>query len=254
MRVIATLKILQNTLFMPVVIAAPLLLSSCAATQMAIQHRNLEVQTKASATVFLDPVPDREKVVYVQVKNTSDQTEVKLKPKVIALLKQKGYRVTDQLDHAHYLLQVNILQVGKSSVSAAQAALGGGFGSALSGAAVGAGIAAMASANTPGIVGGGIAGGLLSTVTDSLVKDVVYSMITDVQIAERQHGKIHERDREVLSQGTSGAIVQQREGSTDWQRYRMRIVSQAEKVNLNFKAALPELQLALAKSLSEIFE
>lgn len=254
MRVLAPLKMMKNTIVISSVLAVPLLLSSCAATQMAIQHRNLEVQTKNSATVFLDPVPKREKVVYVQVKNTSDQSEVKLKPQLTALLKQKGYRVTHELNQAHYLLQVNILQVGKSSVSAAQAALGGGFGSSLGGAAVGAGLGAVIAPNTAGIVGGGIAGGLLSTVTDSLVKDVVFSMITDVQIAERSHGKIHERDREVLTQGTSGAVVQQREGSTDWQRYRTRIVSQAEKVNLTFKTALPELQKALAKSLSEIFE
>ena len=44
---------------------------------------------------------------------------------------------------AHYLLQANILKVGKMSVSASQSALGGGYGSALAGAATGTALGAL---------------------------------------------------------------------------------------------------------------
>ena len=43
---------------------------------------------------------------------------------------------------AHYMLQANILKVGKMSVAASQSALGGGYGSALAGAAAGTAVGA----------------------------------------------------------------------------------------------------------------
>ena len=41
------------------------LLSGCAATQVAISKRNLDVQTKMSATIFLDPVKESRRTVFV---------------------------------------------------------------------------------------------------------------------------------------------------------------------------------------------
>ncbi len=50
-----------------------LMLSGCSATHTAISKRNLQVQTKMSDTIFLDPVADDKRTVFVQVRNTSDQ-------------------------------------------------------------------------------------------------------------------------------------------------------------------------------------
>ena len=49
------------------------ILTGCAATQTAIEHRNLETSTRLSETVFLNPVADGQKTIYVAVKNTSDE-------------------------------------------------------------------------------------------------------------------------------------------------------------------------------------
>ena len=85
----------------------------CAATQVAIEKRNLAVQTKMSETVFLDPVgPDRQ-TVFIQVKNTSDK-EIEIAPDLSDAIAKRGYRVIQDPNLAHFMLQVNILSVGKT--------------------------------------------------------------------------------------------------------------------------------------------
>jgi hypothetical protein len=62
-----------------------------------------------SNTVFLNPVEDSQKTVYVQTKNTSDKSQFKIEHKIKTALESKGYRVVTSLNKAHYLLQANIL-------------------------------------------------------------------------------------------------------------------------------------------------
>jgi uncharacterized lipoprotein YajG len=56
-------------------------LTGCAATQTAIEHGSLQVSTKQSETIFLDPISNAQKTVYVAVKNTSDE-EVDIAPQL----------------------------------------------------------------------------------------------------------------------------------------------------------------------------
>ena len=56
------------------------LLSACAATQTMIEHGSLDTKTNLSRTIFLDPVPNSEKSIYLSVKNTSDQ-EIRINQK-----------------------------------------------------------------------------------------------------------------------------------------------------------------------------
>ncbi|WP_116964558.1 complement resistance protein TraT [Fastidiosibacter lacustris] len=55
--------------------ASLLALSGCAAIGTAIKHRNLEVNSKMSDTIFLDPVPQSEKTIYIQVRSTLSEDE-----------------------------------------------------------------------------------------------------------------------------------------------------------------------------------
>ena len=111
-------------------------LRSCAATQTALEHGSLQVSTKQSETIFLDPVSSAQKTVYVSVKNTSDE-EIDIAPQLKTALSSHGYKVINNPNAAHYLLQANVLKVGKMSIAASQSALGGGYGSAIAGAVVG---------------------------------------------------------------------------------------------------------------------
>jgi hypothetical protein len=242
-----------NALSYTVIAGSIALLTSCAATQTAIQHGHLETSTKLSETVFLNPVSDSQKTVFVSVKNTSDQ-EINVEPALKSSFKAHGYRVVSSPNNAHYLLQANVLKVGKMSVSASQSALGGGFGSALAGGIAGTALGSLTH-NSNAMIGGGIAGGLVGLAADSLIKDVNYTMITDVQISEKVAGgvKVREEHRASLRQGSASSLNQVSTTDSQYQRYRVRVVSNADKVNLAFKDAELALQADLVKALVGIF-
>ena len=110
-------------------IGLALLLAGCSATTTAITKRNLDVQTKMTETIFLDPVPAAERTVFVQVRNTTDKPDFDIEPAVRAAVESRGYRVVDDPTEAHYLLQANVLQAGRNSESGADSIFAGGFGS-----------------------------------------------------------------------------------------------------------------------------
>lgn len=228
-------------------------LVSCAATQTALEHRSLETQTKLSKSIFLEPVASSQKTIFISVKNTSDQKIDVNQPLALAL-SHHGYRVVKNPNDAHYLLQANILTVGKMSEAASKSALGGGFGSALAGAGTGVALGALAN-NSNAMIAGGVGGGLLSLAADSLVKDVNYTMVTDVQISERAGQGVHiqEQHNASLSQGSSSRLTQVSTRDSKFERYRTRVVSNANKVNLSFEKARPALEEGLVNSIAGIF-
>lgn len=229
------------------------LLCACAATQTMIEHGGLDTKTSLSKTIFLDPVPNSEKSIYLSVKNTSDQ-EIHINQKLANAFKAKGYTVSHDPSHAHYMLQANILKVGKMSRAASESALGGGYGSAIAGAAAGTALGAFAG-NSSAMLAGGVAGGIAGLAADALVKDVNYTMVTDVQISERvgKDVKVSEEHRANLSQGIGSHTHQVSTRVSQYERYQTRVVSNAEKVNLSFKDARPALKAGLVRALSEIF-
>lgn len=228
------------------------LLASCAATQTVIEHRTLDTKTSLSKTIFLDPVADSQKTIFVAVKNTSDQV-IDVSNALKTALREHGYRVLGEPGHAHYLLQANILKVGKMSMAASQAALGGGYGSALAGGTAGAAIGAL-SGGSNAVLTGGIAGGIVGLAADSLVKDVNYTMVTDVQISELvANGKVQERQLAMLANGMGSNVEQSVTRDSEYLRYRTRVVSNAERVNLSFDKARPALEKGLVGTLAGIF-
>ena len=95
----------------------------------------------------------------------------------------------------------------------------------------------------------------MDTVANAAVKDVTYTVITDLQISEKAaHGaKIQETDESALQQGTGSVMRQSSSFQAGWMRYQTRILSTAEKVNLDFNDALPVLEAGLANSIAGIF-
>lgn len=228
-------------------------LTGCAATQTALEHGSLQVSTKQSETIFLDPVSNAQKTVYVSVKNTSDE-EVDIEKPLKSALSSHGYKVVNNPSSAHYLLQANVLKVGKMSVAASQSALGGGYGSAIAGAVAGTAAGSFTQSST-GMIAGGLAGGVIGLAADSLVKDVNYTMITDIQISERvgKGIKVNEQFQSNLKNGSSSVTSQTSSRDSQYQRYRTRVVSNADKVNLKFQDARPALEQGLVKVISGIF-
>lgn len=225
--------------------------TGCGAAHTAIKKRNLDVQTKMSETIFLEPTTPDKRVIFVDVRNTSDK-EMDVKGDILNNLKANGYTITNDPSKAQFMLQANVLQVGKTDLRSAQSALQGGFGGAVVGAA--AGYAAHPSGSNAAV--GGLIGAAVGVVADALVDDTYYSMITDVQIRERPlAGEIVTQTQAAnVKQGSATSVNQNINGAKiEWKTYRTRVVSTANKVNLEFEEAQPALRAALAKSLSGLF-
>ena len=100
-----------------------------------------------------------------------------------------------------------------------------------------------------------LVGGVAEVVAGSLVKDVYYSIVTDVQIKERlANGKQAQvNSKHNMSQGTSGSESVSYNDQTDMRTYQTRIISSANKMNLEFDEASPVLRTGLVRSLSGMF-
>ncbi|MBP6367846.1 MAG: complement resistance protein TraT [Nitrosomonas sp.] len=248
----------KNTWILTGIMILSLILSGCAAVHTSIAKKDLDVQTKMSDSIFLDPVEPSQKTVYLNIRNTSDKTNFDITGTVARALEGRGYRITNNPKEAHYWLQVNILSVDKASPTAAEAALRSGYGGVALGAAVGTATgAAIDGWSGAGI--GGLAGaaafGIADTIASAAVKDVTFMAITDVEIAERaEDGVIVREDRQQdAKQGVGGARRQSSTKVSEMNKYRTRVVSTANKVNLQYEEAAIELTNGLARSISGLF-
>ena len=221
-------------------------MSLARALKTSVEKSDLDVQTRASESIFLEPVSPDKRVVFVSVRNTSDK-DLDIKTRIVERLRQSGYRITDDPEQAQFMLQANILKVGKINKEQSDSYLGAGF----TGAVVGD-VLASDGHGTEGKILGAISG----IIIDALVEDTLYTMVTDLQVRERP------RDNEIVTQQQSGSSTQgsgtsvtQSSGTAavEWKTYRTRIVSTANKVNLKFEDALPALENGLVRSISGYF-
>ncbi|WP_429362617.1 complement resistance protein TraT [Paraburkholderia sp. MM5496-R1] len=79
--------------------------------------------------------------------------------------------------------------------------------------------------------------------------------ITDVQIKERQHSGVasHENSTHNLHQGNSGGTTVTYSEDTNYRTYQTRILSVANKVNLEFAEAAPPLCSGLVRVIAGSF-
>lgn len=246
--------------FFPILMLLPLTLTGCAAMQVAIEKKNLKVETLMSDTIFLDVENQAGRSVFVDIRNTSDK-DLNITHMITARLEGRGYTIAPSAKNADYILQVNILQIGQADPSALRSSVMSGYGSVLggglTGALAGAGIAAISGAGSAGmtgaLAGGAIAGAAAEMIAGSLVKDVTFSMVTDIMISEKTTFKVKESQRANLDVGRGTSRTQSIERQSNRQRYQTRIASIANKVNLTFQEALPALEDGLARSIAGIF-
>lgn len=229
-------------------------LSGCAALSTSIKHRNLKVESKMSESIFLEPTDDK-KTIYIQVKSNLSQDFDGLKTQLKQQLENEDWTVVNKVADAEDMVQINVLQAGQAKdEAAAWGALNGGFGAdILTGGLMG--LAAGYATGSTGVgIGVGAATGAISWVANQLVENVYYSMITDVQVSVRsKDGQVTQSTESNLSQGNSSKVSQTINQKSDWLKYRTRIVSVANKVNLKFETAKPELQAQIAKQVAGIF-
>lgn len=243
----------MKTLPVCLLIIMTLGLSGCGALHTAVAKRNLDVQTKMSSSIFLDPVEPEQRTIFVDIRNTSDKPEFDLKPQVVQSLQARGYQVIDSPKRAHYWLQANVLQVGRSNARDTNSALAAGPGIA-AGAVSGYAIhRATGGASGGAAIGAAVGGAVVGTVVDAMVEDVYYSVITDIQIMERFDGKVSESFQHQLIQGDSGSTTSTYYRDSNMRKYQTRVLSFANQANLKWPEAEPQLTQGMVRALAGLF-
>lgn len=225
-------------------------LTACQAMHTAVKKRNLDVQTKMSETIFLEPVSPSKRIAFVDFRNTSDK-DLPIKDMIINKIQSNGFKLTDDPELANYMLQINVLQVGKADLRSSQDALASGFG----GAVIGGGIGAMSSSSSRDVLSAGLLGAAAGVIGDALVDDTLFTMVTDLQVRERPlKGEVITQTQSTnASQGTATRLHQNTSGAqVRWKTYRTRIVSTANKANLKFEEAVNPLMDGLVRSVGGI--
>lgn len=220
---------------------------SCSTMHTVVSKRNLDVQTKMSDTIWLEPVAANEKTVFIQIRNTSGKN-LNIEQKVTNILVSKGYRIVNDPAEAKYWLQANILKVDKVNLDSDN-----GFSDAVLGAGIGGVLGAQRSGGAYTALGWGLAGAAIGTLADALVDDTAYAMVTDILITEKTGRNVQTATRNSVKQGNSGSMTSTSSGTSNMEKYSTRVLSTANQVNLNFNSAIPILEDELGKVVGGIF-
>lgn len=238
-------------------LTATLALTGCGATSALMNHSSLDVNSKMSNTIFLDPIDKSKQTIYLQVKNTTSEDMKGLNAALTKNFTDAGWKVVTDQKSAYNMAQVNVLQAGEvKDPDSAWAFVDSGYGKAASAAVLGgvSGVgAAMLGASTGTSLGIGAGVGVASFVADSMITNKAYSVITDVQISVKVNGKVSSSHTASLKQGTSSSENQTYTVSGNWLKYQTRVGTVAQKVNLKFPDAKPEIVKQLGQQISGIF-
>ena len=255
----------RNLIVFLMLLALMVVLTGCGAVHTAVAKRHLDVQTRMSHAVFLDPVGPDKRTIFIQVRNTSDKTNFDIEGPVKAAINARGYRVVDDPEAAQFKLLAQVLSVSKASATAAETALrdtvngrGAPYGGPLAGlvtGVVGGAVGGVATDSSVGVGVGAIVGGLATTIANAAVQDVLFVAITDIQLSQKaREGVTGQRDLQVdASQGIGGSEQQTFSEVTNEKRYRTRVMSTANKANLKYEEAAAELTAGLTRVLSGLF-
>jgi hypothetical protein len=232
-------------------------ISGCAAVHTSIAKRNLDVQTRISSAIFVDPVSREKRTVYVNIRSAVMEFDRRaFKQFVIEEFNHNdnGYRVIDNPEEAQFHMSVYVTKLEKTSPTAAEKALHRrGGGDVMGGVILGANIASDSRGR--GSVGGAILGAIGVTAANALVQDVLFLLVADVSIKERSaQGVIVRKDSKLSTkEGDSGSTTQRASEATDLKEYRTRIVTTANKANLVIEEAQPLMFQKTAFAMSSFF-
>ncbi|MGO4892294.1 complement resistance protein TraT [Flavobacterium sp. W21_SRS_FM6] len=233
---------------------AALTLSGCAAVHTSIAKKDLDVQTKLSTSIFVDPVAPEKRKIYLEVR--SAVMEFDRNAFRDALVSQittsgNGYTIVDSPEDSQYTMSVFVRNLEKASPTAAEGYLRTGY----EGVAAGTAVGYVAGGSYRDAAAGGIIGGLVSTAANAFVKDVTYLLVADIQIKERaRKGVLVRRDSKINTQiSDDGATTQTYSEATNQKEYRTRVVTTANKANLELEEAQPTMFDKTAYAMASFF-
>jgi hypothetical protein len=233
-------KCLRNVMGVAVIVGV---LGGCAASQVALSKKDLDVQARTSTAIFVDPVSREKRTIYLDVKSGVEGFDRrKFKQFIVEQFTKNsdnGYLIVDDPDHAQFQMVAYVMNLEKASPTAAQAALNQGYmgGAVTAGALIG-GMSNHSHPLTGGLMGG-LLGGVGGFMADNLVKDVTYMLVSDIQIKEKAaNGVMVRKDSKVDTKiSDSGSSQQTVSEVGNKKEYRTRVVTTANKVNLELAEA-----------------
>lgn len=247
---------LKNLQRAAVICSLTTVLFGCAASNTLLTKKDLDVQTKTSTAIFIDPVAPAKRTIFVDVKSgveEFDRAVFKRLLKESFAVNDNGYKLVDDPEQAQFVLSAFVLNLEKASPSASQQALGRGYegGGVLAGAAIGG----AARGDWKGAVAGGVVGGGIDMISGALVKDVTYMLVCDVQIKERtKNGAVVKRATDISTKVSDQGYTQQSVDETsNMKEYRTRIVTTANKANLKLEEAAEPIYRKTTAAMSGFF-
>lgn len=245
---------------------AALVFSGCATTE-------LQTQAKMSQSIFLNPVKKSQRIVYIDIKNTSGHELDNLIPMVEKKLLARGYKLTDDPDTARYFLLANVLFANNKKENNTA-------GGAVAGGAVGAGVGGYNSNSTGTTVAAGAAGALIGGLLAKLTEDTIFQMVVDINIREKTDKEVYTSKSSASGQASIednkragfmnyfGGKVRSKNGGTlnnnavnsteqsyqtNYIENKTTIFVEATQKDLNLEQALPILEKKIAIQIAGIF-
>ena len=241
-----------KTASVTVLLAVVVFAAGCASTGDAISSRKLATSVKMSETIFLEPVEPAQQVVWIKIRNTSDRQgldAMTIQSIIRGKLEQRGYKVTNSPNKAHYRLQANVLYADHEKKDLTEdGMMVGGFGGGLAGSTIGGG----RTSKTAGMVGGAVVGSIVGGLIGSMVQVDKWLLVVDIQISEKVAGGV---DTSSAGNARAGKVrkTQTASGRSDFLNYQTRIVGTAKQTNMDWNVAQPILLNGFANSLAGLF-
>jgi uncharacterized protein YcfJ len=220
-------------------------LGGCAATSMALQHKDLSVDSTLMSDMVLPMTSAKTVAVAVRNSTTTPLNTSLMAQEISARLQEKGYTVVAP-EAAHFQVTLSIYRSSLDKDFAANH--GNGSGGALAGAIVGG-----SGGNGQGALVGALVGGIADTIAGSLVKDVNVQLTSEILVSVRQAAKVQTEQTATVSNGSSAATIQKIASASDFVTYRSVIVTGADQVNMKIADAIPKIQSSLVQVVSGIF-
>lgn len=230
-------------------------LMGCAATEVALSKKNLDVQTKTSTAIFVDPVSPEKRTIFIDVKSGVQEFDRAVFKRLLTesfAANSNGYTIANDPEKAQYVLSAFVLNLEKASPAASQQALGRGYqGGVLAGAAIGG----ATNNGYKGALAGAVVGGATDLISGALVKDVTYMLVCDVQIKERaKSGVVITRDTSITTKASdNGGVHQSSTEQSNQKEYATRIVTTANKANLKLEDAQEAMYKKTSAAISGFF-
>lgn len=209
-----------------ILVVGVVVLSGCSTITPLIKKNNLDIHTQMSETIWLDPGAGTS--VYLQVKNTSDKNMEFLSSKISNALRSRGYSISIEPNEAHYWLQLNVLRVEEIDSHESKK---------------------IPTSNYKVNIIRALLGSTLSKF-NSISNN--YTIVIDVQIAEKTTATVLTERMVTLQQGT-GTETQKSTKTGNKNKYQTRVTSSIYATSLTFEEAKPILEDQITKAVANIF-